>query len=166
MGESWIQREMNGYGDEDSLPSYRIIQGTLRANNYVRREWIPVILEDVDFPPYEARQPLTEIVNLASQGDEVSVVLSYEATKSILSHSDFGMETEIRYFMPRNKFSAIKDHVQDTILKWSIELEKNGISGNGMSFTSREVAVAQNINIINIFGNASNVQVKQSNYHS
>src|SRR6266478_4649556 len=66
-----------------------------------------------------------------------------------------------------SQFHRILDAVRNTILEWSLKLEKDKILGEGMTFSKseKEVAAASVYNVEN-FIMSSNAQIQKNTQHS
>ena len=56
----WINKELSRYGNGDSLPSYRILHGTIKAKNL--RGWIPLQIPTSEFRDIVSTHDLREPV--------------------------------------------------------------------------------------------------------
>lgn len=75
----WINKELSGYGNGDSLPAYRILHGTIKAKNL--RGWIPV-------------HPTSEFRDMVSTHDLREPVGQIEALIKRDGHLIFGFTPE------------------------------------------------------------------------
>lgn len=160
---TWVERELNGYGDTDPIPDYRVVNGQLKALNPFRG-W-----QLIAFPSSELQEAVTKrkigisIGHLddllaAHRGNQaLHMPLSADAHRAIVRAIEY--ETEVTLFIDRSQIAAIVDAVRNKILDWSLKLEKLGIVGDGMSFSKQEKAKAQEAasivisNIENFVGN-------------
>ena len=63
--------------------------------------------------------------------------------------------SEAALFISKPHIAAIVDKVRNLVLDWSLDLEKAGITGDGLSFSAREKSVAASSHI--------NIQIDGSN---
>jgi hypothetical protein len=146
--KEWIDIELNGYiGTNIELPHYRRIYGSLRV-------WNPFH----GFQPFFAPPEIEKIVTQMPLNIPLSEIEAIANDSSNESHVAMSFPSEIRIWLmrgmsgpaplepsllvSRTAFTRILNAVRDAVLKWSLELEKNGIVGEGMSFTAEEKKIA------------------------
>ncbi|MDA0999403.1 MAG: hypothetical protein O2807_02635 [bacterium] len=165
--QEWLENEMNGYKsmDNDDYPSYRIVTGHPQALN-TYRGWEPLMVANA---PDLERAISTRSINssvaeledlLKADGD---IGMSFDpATKAKLQEG-MNYPAELRVLLSRSCIAHILEAVRNVILDWSVNLEKAGIKGDGISFSQQEKEDAQNAttihigNITNFSGNIGNV---------
>ncbi|MBK8817028.1 MAG: hypothetical protein IPN42_16655 [Methylococcaceae bacterium] len=171
----WIESELKGYSNTD-IPFYRKVNGSVKAWNPYNG-WIPVIVENTEINNLisnrEIGQPISEIESLCSQkelGGILQVPLPQDWITTIFSKSrlyHLGMVPTL--IVDKAQLDGILDAVRNEILNWSLELEKQGILGDGMSFSTEEVIMATNINIhsfTGILGDVSSSNIQIGDYSS
>jgi hypothetical protein len=168
---AWMDRELKGYFDckEEDVPEYRTVGAQPRFFNPYRG-WCPIILQSQElrdlFMRIPVRQPIGEIDRLAKTAETIHA--TYSAAMENFLREQMDMQFEIRAHISTASVSGISDAVNNTILEWTLELEKSNIFGDGMSFSDQEkreaVAVTQHIYAQNV-GNVGNVsdQAKVTN---
>ncbi|EPX96165.1 MULTISPECIES: hypothetical protein [Ralstonia] len=136
----WIDHELNGYPDLQSLPKYRILRGECRAMNPFRG-WIPAQLPDAEMDEMcaEARicQSLGSIEPLLSD-DSDHALLPYPFELERILQKLFQEQTRFAIRLSKGHLAGIFDAVRNLTLNWSIELEQAGVRGENMSFTPNE----------------------------
>jgi len=171
--ETWISRELGGY--QDDVPTYRVVQGQIKAFNPFRG-WQPVVFEN----PREA-----EILSKRQCGDSVAELehlLENARSHDFLAMS-FPKEVEQRLMggltiggtgmhvgaqpvlqVHHSAIAGILDTVRTIVLNWALKLESDGILGEGLSFTVQEKAAAADAtyNINNFFAPVGTSQIQQS----
>jgi hypothetical protein len=170
----WVTFELDGYpNDDDVIPDYRQIRGIAKGLNPLRG-WLKIEFEN---PELEKRvstqkspQPISEIEALAEISDgALAFVMSSAFTKGVLSHA-----TDARIFVARSQIIRILDAVRNRVLNWALALERQGILGEGVSFSSDEKTQASNSDFhfephytvhgnVGVIGDLSESIVKQSN---
>lgn len=145
---SWIDNELGGYtiDNQEELPKYRIVRGEVRAFNPYRG-WLPIFFSTPGMEERLSRRginqsiaALQDMMTLPTEGDLV-VDFSSEAKGAI--GDAIGFRTDVKLFIGRNAVAGILDAVRTLILDWSLRLEKEGILGEGLSFSLREKEKAQ-----------------------
>jgi len=152
--DHWLSHEMSGYPTRSSIPDYRHVVGrTVCLNPY--RGWIPLEIENPEHQKLlserHLHQPLSELIQFTdakSAGKSVLLMFPASIASDLRSTSGFEPGLEIAV----NLIHGIISTVRDKILEFSLELEKQGILGEGLTFTQQEKMAANNItyNSINI----------------
>ena len=146
----WIEKELNGYGSDDELPAYRTVHGEIIARNEYGT-WIPYVFADANTNELMSRrvigQAVGELEHLAQiSSDGGSLMMSYPA--SILnqlnsSNVEVGIVPVLR--VGKTAVYGIVDAVRNAVLKWSLQLEADGILGEELSFTKEEKTRASHV---------------------
>lgn len=170
----WVSQELNGYAPEDELPSYRLISGDLRAQNPYRG-LIPFIIPYADLMEticqIRVSESLSSINHLLSDQNSGSICFFFppEAEAALMGMQDgFSRLRPVRVVSP-SQLVSIVHAVRTRVLDWALTLEREGILGDGLTFSNkeREIAVGnQNIRIENfqgVLGNIHGGQVTQTN---
>ena len=153
----WIECELNGYPDGQSVPEYRVIRGgTLQVLNPYRG-WQNA--GEVSSFVVRTDQPISELEEI-SKGEFLTVTPNPRLPVRTLGGSEgFAQQFQQRLVNPPVRVKTILETVKNKLLDWSLELEKRGILGNDMSFNSEEKrsAKTQIFNIEHLHGVAGNV---------
>jgi hypothetical protein len=142
----WVDKELSGYPHGYNLPSYRVVQGTVKARGM--RGWLPV-----QFPTNEMEQKLAiqyiydsiaQIEALKSRGDGMLAVgFSAEGVRLLQMLTQY--DTEFVCELNKTELDAITDAIRNRVLSWGIALDKAGIRGEGLTFTRAEVEKAHSM---------------------
>lgn len=169
----WCDSELNGYRDAKSIPEYRRIHGEIKIHNPYRG-WQPVIFQDSEMQQALSDrtldQPISELEDVAKNHSTKSVLqMSFppEVLHKYLGgkHLDLGLIPVL--VVSPSELIGIMDSVRNTILQWTLRLEEQGILGEGLTFTQKEIVTASatpSIRIDNfqgILGNVSHSHVTQ-----
>lgn len=164
----WVDRELNGYSDGQTVPEYRMMGGGELQIFNPYRGWMPVGNLKKQFPN---GQPISEIEVLC-HSETVVVALTREHHYPM--RNDMGMD--ISSWQQQISFSPVQligllNAVKDHLLNWAIQLDKRGIRGENMSFNQNEQdsAKSQTFNIQNfsgVLGNVASSQIQIYNYNS
>ena len=161
----WIKKELMGYTKDDQSPDYRKVRGSVQYFNPYHG-WQSVIFktsESRDILSTRANgQSIAELEELllnSKPGDMLTMQISPE-----ILHRAFPEALELN--MPpclvvgHTEIAGIIDSVRNILLEWSLKLEKDGVLGDGLSFSKEEKEKASNINynIQNFSGVIGNVQ--------
>ncbi len=165
----WCESELHGYSTGE-VPSYRKLTGELKAFNPYRG-WIPVMLSGhARLADVLSTTPVAlsvgELEDLVKGGDSTTlrVTLPQEVLEKIFgSTREFQMGMIPHLFISSAGVRGILEEVRNAILEWSLRLEKDGIRGDDMSFSPKELAAATTATYqINHFtGVLGNVQADQ-----
>lgn len=144
--QKWIELELKGYYDL-SVPTYRFTRGQLRGWNPYHG-WQPIRVESKDLQIFFAdlcecpiNQPISELISLVkTEGNELIMGLPYELESHILNF----VKTSVKISISKVSVEGVIEAVRDIILNWALQLEENGIMGEGMTFSSNEKQIAAN----------------------
>ena len=142
--QKWIELELKGYYDL-SVPTYRFTRGQLRALNPYRG-WQPIQVESKEIQKIFAdlcecpiNQPISELISLVkTEGNELIMQLPYELESNILSF----VKTPVKISISKVSVEGVIEAVRDIILDWALQLEANGVMGEGMTFSNNEKQIA------------------------
>lgn len=162
----WVEQETNGYEDiaPKDLPPYRVIHGHAQFFNPVRG-WCPILthdewLADIMSTAY-LFQPIGELERHARDEKDGLVRLTHHLKLNELITAQIGFAAQSVVAIARTSVWGVVERVRTFVLDWSLELERAGVLGEGMSFTLNEkakaVAVTNNYFAQNI-GVAGNVE--------
>ena len=172
--EEWIDHEMNGYGEDDKIPQYRIYHGEVKGWNPYNG-WIPVVFQDAKLQDilseHKAREPIASLVDVYKNSEErIAKVLFPDSINDMISNSGL-LETKYCLQISTNMLFSTIESIRNTILDWAITLEENGIIGEGLRFTNDEIKTARESSTINNFINnfyadVNNTQMQQGTENS
>lgn len=146
----WIQNELSGYPDTTSLPEYRKLFGALKGKNPFNG-WLPVQFPEGHSEVEETVRtvwvttPIPELESLIKrQAEQKSGELVYQLApaQTRMIQGWIGHAIEIANFVGASKVQGIMESVRNLVLNWSLELEKAGIRGEGLTFTPQDKALA------------------------
>lgn len=153
--EEWVECELNGYRGRGDVPEYRKIQGQPMAFNPYRG-WIPIagnpktIRAISTASTSQSIATIEDLVSSPNPNDVMQHPLAPEIVRAINGGHDSEF-TQMAIIISRSDVVAILDVVRSKILDWAIELERNGITGDGVSFDDKERAQAKSTGtIVNI----------------
>jgi len=137
----WVENELNGYPDTNT-PKYRVFRGRLQLRHPLHGGWESVPFSDAEdeeaFARLPLRQKVAEIEDLIvrSTSGEMMIPLSSQAKQALAEV--VGINTDFRVLASATDLAGILDAVRNALLDWSLKLEKAGIKGEGMSFSTGE----------------------------
>jgi hypothetical protein len=147
--KEWIELEQKGYaGSGKAVPTYRQVHGILRIFNPYNG-YQPLIIADPDLSETVSKanlnMPLSEIEATANeQGKNTHIPLAFHAQlrNLLMQGIDAPIPMEPSLHVARTSFAHVLHAVRDAVLNWSLELEKDGIIGDGMTFNPEEKQIA------------------------
>ncbi len=168
---NWCNKELEGYDHKDEKPSYRKINLIYKAWNPYRG-FIPVVIQDKKFQETISEQDVDrsihEIEEYASMS-ETTLKFSINPELQRIFSEMGNLQFEITAFVGRGQYIRICQQIRKLILDWTIELEKEGILGDDLEFTTTEKEKAKD-EIHNygtmIFGNVTKSDFKSEISHS
>jgi len=175
----WVSRELQGYEENaGNLPVYRKLNGTLKIRY---RRLTPFIPTSEEIKSQTLEVPLTNgvpigipISSLSTFLQSGNCVFSYSADGSLRdeinrNHNQLLDPTkleDVRVCVNRDYIASIIDAVRTKVLEWSLQLEADGVIGEGMTFSAEEKQRAQSSitieNFQGILGDVSGSVVTQS----
>jgi hypothetical protein len=141
---AWIENELNGYS-RSPIPAYRRVTGQLRAHNPYHG-WIPVIVPDSvagRLGQREIGQAVAALEDLARGDGTLQVPLPLDVLTKVFGGTEaFELGMVPTLLVDRSQVRGIVDGVRNELLRWALKLEKAGVLGENMTFTSEEVQKA------------------------
>lgn len=167
--DHWIEYELNGYPNQETCPEYRKIRGTLKAFNPYQG-WIPTLIPDTQVEKMICEQKIlisiSEIISLCeSSASGLISEFSGEFLSKINDLFDPSLPMKYALHIPTTAVKDIEEKVKNTILEWTLKLEKEGIVGENMVFSDAEkksaIKIPQTVN--NYYGNTSVINAQSEN---
>ena len=141
----WVEAELNGYGTSE-VPDYRKLSGKARTRNPYHG-WQPLMFGDAEIERMVCEHPIpnsvSEIEHLLETPGAPSVALSGRQAEMLCGMAQMPILPISVFFSP-GSFVSILDAVRNKVLDWSLQLQADGIMGEGMSFRPEEKAMASN----------------------
>lgn len=146
---TWIEKELNGYIEGDEPPPHRLLTGEIVAWNPVRGHYIPVVFDDpqvaIKLSKCFAGQPIGELESVVKDGtDSLFFPFPPNLERQLRGHSTAGLMSTRR--LTHAEVSGIIDAVRNMVLNWCLQLEQDGILGEGMVFSVKEKEIATHTN--------------------
>jgi AbiTii len=157
----WLDFEAGGYpGDDGTIPNYRKIRGVVEGLNPVRG-WMRVQFEDPQVEELastcKTRQPIAELEALLKG----SGTLRFAAAPTVGRDLEYAIDS--RLSVSQSQIYRVLEAVRDRVLDWTLELERAGVTGDGLSFSPEEVhraaepSIHLNVETMNMTGNIGNI---------
>ncbi len=165
--EEWLKHELNGYSlDDENIPEYREVQGQIKVWNPFNG-WQPLNFAEVQIAEQLSKrkvmQPVGELDALLEQKHEgvFQIPFSQQTVNVLIKAMDVPLQPTLH--VSRTSIVGILDAVRNHVLDWSLELEKEGVIGDNLSFSREEKQTANRVSyqIVNNIGSMSNSQLQQ-----
>ncbi len=159
----WVELEQAGYNTKEEIPRYRIVRGVARWWNPMLG-WRPVVFEDDSVSSRACIQtignPLSQIEEMAHKSTEDGA-LTMQTPEWLMKAASVNIEelVDVRIFVDRSEMQRIVQAVRDRILDWALELERQGIMGDGLTFSREEAAKAKTSQIVYNIGSIGSLGV-------
>ena len=167
--DKWICNELNGYQSKDLCPNYRKIHSTLMALN-PHCGWVQAVITSPELEneicEHSVKQSVSEIIALVnSNGDTLGISCSGTEIDYFNKIFDNPLPTQFVYHISKASVTDIIEKVKNTLLEWTLQLEKEGIMGENMAFNEKEKEQAKSIpqTINNYYGNTNVVNGTANN---
>jgi len=172
----WVENELNGYAKESPVPAYRQILGELKAYNPYQG-WIPVVIQESKVAKRLTHrgigQPIAELEALCQKDEGIlQIPLQHDVLMNLFGDTEeFRLGLIPTLIIDRAQILGILDAVRNELLNWSLSLEKQGIVGDGLTFSQEEVQKAGNITyhierFTGILGDVTDSQISIGDYAS
>lgn len=163
----WTEKELDGYPDEAKVPEYREVKGIVHADDgdggyqvvHFRNGEV-----DKRFSTMRMHNSISELEHMFAEAEPgATAVLFYppKTAKRLMEAMNRPRQPSLHLQM--QQLRRIVDSVRTAILKWALQLERNGILGEGMSFTKKEKEKASQttVNIENYIGSMHQSQFQR-----
>lgn len=149
MVSDWLDAELNGYEGEAVVPEYRIQPGQAKWFNPVHG-WLPIhgptsIMDKLTYR--QVHQPISSLEDYVRRPDgEWHAPFPQELIKSLFGNQPYP-PAQAGVFLDISRFVEIVDRVRGKVLDWALDLERAGITGEGLSFSPAEQQKASHVTI-------------------
>lgn len=137
---TWIDAELNGYMGQDDVPPYRKVEGQWEILNPYRG-WQRVQFEDKDtrsaVSVASIGQPIVAMEAMTPKADR-SGSFEYSGGADFRASLVRKFGWEARMILNKGGVLGILEHVRNMVLDWALKLEKAGVIGEGLSFSTAE----------------------------
>lgn len=165
--QEWINYELNGYPrEEDIIPDYRMIYGTPKIWNPYHG-WQPLNFGDPKMADQlssrKNSQAIGELDELVAKDGSGGLYMPYpqHIINWLMERMDVPLQPSL--LVPHTEVIGILDAVRNKVLDWALQLETQGVLGEGMSFTEKEKQSAHTVTyqVTNNIGSMQNSQLQQ-----
>ncbi|HIC0119727.1 TPA: hypothetical protein ACWZMA_000235 [Escherichia coli] len=143
----WIDFELNGYPSRAETPTYRRFSCRPQAfNPYVG--WIPIDLGGIpekilyEFTTVYLQESISNVEKHVADSGRLEVQMPHTLTEMLYMGHDSDSRFKISWRFSAFALSGVLTTVKGKILSWSLDLEQQGILGEGVNFSLREKEIA------------------------
>ena len=167
--EEWTNKELSGYQSADTTPHYRLLRGEVKAWNPYHG-WVPVYFSNPQqAEAYSLRgcgQAIPEIEGLLPtlQKPNGYFVMPFAKNIELQLLKSIHPLTEPKLHINPGEIFGIVETVKTVILNWALQLEQDGILGEGLTFSPNEQEKATNshaYHVNNFYGPVGQSQIQQ-----
>jgi AbiTii len=162
---AWAKKELDGYDSSDAIPAYRRAHSEFQAYNPFHG-WQSILWSDTTgieqlFEPREITTAAGSLEQTADADTQALFILTADLKARLVASLE--VPTDVRCLLNKSELLEIVGHIRNEILRWSVELERAGIVGEGLSFSKQEKEKAQRAefhfhgvqNVSNVLGDVS-----------
>ena len=138
---------MRGYDKPSNAPAYRWIHGVVQALSYNNR-LIPVQLPSDCLNMLSSvglTQPISELSTIVGKDETGTVHIPFQGDVNAELCKAVNMETQFYLVVGKEQLKSIIDSVIDSILKWTLLFEEEGIVGKELTFSKEDTDKAKSI---------------------
>lgn len=165
--EDWLEKELRGYGPEDEIPSYREVRGSIKVWNPYHG-WQPLNFHDAEMGEKLSQrsitQPIGELdeINARKSGGHLEVPFPEHIKNRLMALMEVPLNPTLH--IAYTEVTGILDAARNSVLNFALELEEQGILGDGMSFSKEEKTAASQVtyHVTNNIGSMQNSQIQQN----
>lgn len=164
--EEWINNELNGYKPSSVIPASREIYGQIKVWNPYHG-WQPLNFGDPEMAETLSRRKISQSIgeldslNTREKDGGLQVPFPQHIVNSLMAAMDIPLQPSLH--VARTEIIGILDSVRNNILDFALQLEQEGVLGQGMSFSNEEKSAASQItyHVTNNIGSMQNSQIQQ-----
>lgn len=143
----WLDKELNGYSKDESVPEYRILKGIPQGYNPYRG-WIPYLIDNPENQESISRRGSSQSIGeleeiLKSKTNSLMMKYSPEVEKML--REGVGSNVDLRLMVDRASVAGILEHVRNSVFDWTVKLQEAGISDESSEFSEKDVKEVENI---------------------
>ncbi len=163
--KNWLDKEIQGYNENDIVPEYRKIKGVCQGFNIAFGWKLINFMSDIptELNTYSYRNSIFELEEFLKQNSLMQ--FQTPISPSLISKYQITNCTNLSLLYPRRKLLNIINGAKGLLMSYIAKLNEVGIMGNGNNFTKDEKNKAQTIvnQTINVSGGHFMNQVATEN---
>ncbi len=138
----WVNLEVNGYENKtrNDIPEYRLLVGNPQSLNPYRG-WQNIMFQSQEMFDTLSRVPVASPISiiesqLRNADSDDSFEFQYTVEQEMFIRKAIGFDFQLRIKIDPSAMMGITNSVRNILTDWTIELEKNGVIGDGLVFSS------------------------------
>ena len=161
--QPWLNSELNGYLDTADIPQYRSVIGEIKSYNPYNGIWMPIMFPESlaelhrSLTNRKCAQAVSELEDLLTSERDL-LTMPYSAQVSARLTKMIDVVSPPVMVISASKLRGILDTTRTTVLEWALQLEEQGVTGEGFSFSNEEHTAARSV-VFNI-GSMSHSQIQ------
>ena len=161
--QPWVKSELNGYSEHQEIPEYRSVHGEIKAFNPYNGMWLPIMFPESaanlhrSLTSRKCAQSVAEIEDLLENKSGM-LIMPYPSEMTARLTNAIDLDSPPVLLVSGAKLRGILDATRTSILDWALQLEEQGITGEGFPFSKEEQTAASAV-VFNI-GSMSHSQVQ------
>ena len=165
----WVNSELSGYESPDDVPPYRFLRGELKGMHPMHGK-VPVMVEDPDradkITRVKFQPPISELQEIVAGGKGGRAKFSTHTEAELQAGMSYAFPVFLE--IPSNQLKRVVDRLRTTVLEWALQLEEDGILGDGLTFSPGELSSAadKDYSVMNFYGPVHQAQIQQGSTYS
>ena len=161
--QTWLKSELNGYSNVEEIPEYRSVHGEVKAFNPYNGMWMPIVFAESTADLHRSlisrkcAQSVAELEDLLEDKSGM-LIMPYPSGVTARLTNALDLDSPPVLIISGAKLRGILDATRTTVLEWALQLEEQGITGEGFSFSKEEQTAASGV-VFNI-GSMSHSQIQ------
>ena len=148
--QPWLKSELNGYTNSEEIPEYRSVRGEIKAFNPYNGIWMPIMFPESSANLHRSLtnrkcgQSVAELEDLlASESRMLTMPYSSEVSARLTRMID--LDSLPVLVVSGAKLRGILDTTRTAVLEWALQLEEQGVTGEGFTFSTEEQTAAAGV---------------------
>lgn len=143
----WADSELKGY--DEQVPAYRVMSGRCMGLDAYRGWSVvggdPKVVETLSMAP--VGQPISGLEEICVGEGALIIPLPRAIVQGIIDENPRCRDVAVH--VTRAEVVTVVDHVRNLVLDWALDLERAGIKGEGLTFstTEQKAAATAHLNI-------------------
>lgn len=156
---AWLASEQDGYTSSKSVPDYRNVGTSLvfRSTGWIPAGYNQIMqgIQDLNFNPgitLGVPEPISTILSWLNEKNEnfgifAPVPVETELSRFLSARMNPMIRNQVTFLFKFNmpQINAIPEQIKDKVLDWALALERAGVVGEGMTFSTKEKELAHNV---------------------
>ena len=161
--QPWLKSELNGYTNSEEIPEYRSVHGEIKTFNPYNGLWMPIMFSESlaslhrSLINRKCGQSVAELEDLLASASGM-LTMPYPTKVSARITNAIDLDSPPVLVVSAAKLRGILDTTRTAVLEWALQLEEQGVTGDGFTFSEEEQTAATGV-VFNI-GSMSHSQIQ------